>query len=329
MELSPQEKQELAKKLRKELVQQKASELGVSVDDLMLRVTDGRMNFVHKAKVYSDLEKQRQLAGPPKMIRALRGEDSLINRIGQELTLLLKLIEGPLVEEFLSALERSDYRTNLGKIKNRKDSLAKSLTEVEDRIERAKTEDKVFKEGEAVLLSLSKAKEANDASKIAEITNTHKDLIIAYTARRKGLDPYFTTARELRLELQREYWRILSLRWKLDSSFVVYARKFLKTCLDQNESGLDKSELEVLLTEILQEWTILNKNQIELAGRCPPRHIDIQLASGAFDAIIPDMKILADDQSELIKQLSNLVNLQKKKDIPSSSRVTVVGSKGK
>jgi hypothetical protein len=307
MQIDQQEKQKLAKKFREELAKQKADEMGVNVDDLMMRVSNGKLDFVHKSKVYVELEKQRQLSNPKEIIRSLRGENSLVSRIRKEVELCSQTVMSTPFSTTLPPLELADYRTSINKLLNRCDNLHHLLQEAEDKIEHTKKNNPVFKQGEAVLVELHKAKQANELEKMTQLGHAQKDLLEQYATLRKGLEPHMAACRRYRLDLQREYWRILFTRWKMESTYIVSLRKQLKEAHDQMPDKTDQENLAASCKELVTQLDQLTKIQAELAERCPPKNIEELLATGTFDAILPDMKSCVDQITRIEMELAALL----------------------
>ncbi|MDX9752855.1 MAG: hypothetical protein RBU29_02785 [bacterium] len=324
MDLSREERLKLAQQFRQEMAQQKAEEMGLNPNDLMVRVSDGRMSWVQKAKVYGELEKQRQLATPKKVIRSLRGEDSLVNRIKQEIQVSTQMVNDPLMKEFVSALDLSDYRNSIEKIGVRLGKLAVELQAIEDKIESTKRDDPIFKQGETLLVQLAKAKEAQDQQQLADLATTYKDLLVEYTTKRKNLEPLMLQARSHRLELQREYWRILQIHWKIETAQIAYYRKLIKSQYDQTADMKHKADIKQASQSLATALDELAQKQRELASRCPPRHIELPLATGALDAINPDMKLLTDNLADIKFQWAALFNQGTDKTKAQSQRMAYI-----
>jgi hypothetical protein len=312
------EKIQLAKRFRDELVKQRAEELGVETQDLMTRVSDGKHSLVKKSSVYIQLEKQRQLVAPKKVLRALRdGQDSIVHLIQDEIQLCRKLLNDL---EKIGAIESSnisDYKAGLVKLENRTNSFTNQLVAYETKIERTKKQETVFGEAESVLAEVYKARQQNDMQKVQALMLQHRDLLKKYETQRKLLNPHIEGARKVRYDMQKEYWLIMESRYKIHSLSILQMKKNL---VDLSQSIIlpnVKQEFQSDIAMLQKRQEQLNDTYRNIVSHCPPSHIEQTEAIKIWDTILPNMKTVLQHLSDIDQLFQDLIT--KYKNLPLNS----------
>jgi HPt (histidine-containing phosphotransfer) domain-containing protein len=305
----------LAGEFQKELTRQKARELGVSADSLTTKVQDGKNVWIEKTQLYSELEKQRQIASK-KVIRSIRGgENSLHNCILLEVKRVMALLNE---EESLNAIDRHDYSVSVNKIHSSADTWAKQISGFEDQIEQAKKSDPVFEQGERVMQEMLKAQKAGEQSRIVELKSAYSDLLKKYDRRRKSISPYIDSARISRLSLQKEYWKILQTGWKIRNDVILGV---IKT-FDALPREVRTTELSNDFNSVRELFNSLNEIGDSLKARAPGSTGDPIALSEAWNPILNEFKSIVDRQVDLwiqVKFLSNQIQA-----IESKTRIGMV-----
>ncbi len=310
MELDQEKKNQLAQKLRNELARQKADELGVEITDLMERIADGKSSFVKKSEVYLQLDKQRQLISPPKKIRSLRdGQNSLALRILGEIRLtrerLGEISDAP--PEGIPPL--GDYPTMIQKLENRVNHRVQQLGEVENKIERIKTQDPVFDQAEAILRELREAREKRNPALTAQLATTHHSLLKQYETARKSLHPHLDEARQCRVALQKEYAQILKIRFRLQTILLTLVKRQAAERVTAQAGRPGAKEVIRVLALLQKRGEPLRRRYAELSVHCPAGHLPLPEASKAWDAVLPHFKTLVDRQAALLEKGRTLLSL--------------------
>ncbi len=320
MDINQEEKNKLSQALRQEMARKKAEELGVDVSDIMQRVHDGKSSWVKKSEVYVQLDKQRKLVAPQKVIRSLRGgHDSLVSRIQREIALSRDWSTKLARDSRSTDKELPELKTAIAKLENRTNSLATQLTDVESRIDRAKAHDPVFAEAESVLAQVQTAREKEDSGQAEQLLARHKDLLSKYEFLRKSLHPYLEEARKYRLELQKEYWQIMQIRFKLQTVSIQQIKQRLAgIAADLQKTGNQPDFLQSTGV-LLQEDERQAREYRNLASHTPPSHIPPDDASKMWDCILPEMETTVDAQADLQKKFIALLEGQAGKAEPADS----------
>ncbi len=330
MDYSFDEKQELNKKLREELSRQQADKLGVDASDMMQRITDGKSAWVKKSEIYVQLDKQRKLVAPQKAIRALRGgENSLVSRIKKEVGICQEQITDLSQSGGAQSKGYSDYKILIPKLENRTRNIASRLAEVESRIERVKAADPVFKQAEIVLGEIHQAKEKQDAVKTQQLLIQHQDLLVRYESQRKGLAPYLEEASKFRTELQKEYWQIMQIRFKLQTISIQLAKKRLAENVTSINNEQQKSEILHQAAAFHKQEEDLKAQYMNLSSHCPTTQVSIQDASRIWDCIIPEMVSIIKQQTDLLHNFESLSQQESKTDMPDFTPQRMAYSKQK
>jgi hypothetical protein len=330
MDYSFDEKQELNKKLRDELSRQQAEQLGVDSSDMMQRVTDGKSAWVKKSETYIQLDKQRKLVAPQKAIRALRGgENSLVSRIKKEVEHCREQIT------YFSSTSGSqlkginDHKTSITKLENRTHNISSTLSEVESRIERAKADDPVFEQAEAILGQVRLAQEKQDSEQTEKLLTYNKDLLVRYDLKRKSLAIYFEEARKYRTELQKEYSQIMQIRFKLQAISIQQVKKSLAENVAIIHSEVKKSEILHQAAAFHKLEEDLKKQFMNLSSHFPTSQVSIQDASRIWDCIIPEMVSIIKQQMDLLDNFKSLIPQQTISDMPDLTPQRMVFSRQK
>ncbi|MFB3784889.1 MAG: hypothetical protein ACE15F_00825 [bacterium] len=303
MELDQEQRNQLAQKLRYELARQKADELGVEITDLMERIADGKSSFVKKSEVYLQLDKQRQLLAPKKSIRSLRdGPESLAARIRGEIQLarsrLDEISHAP--REGLPPV--GDYPTMIQKLENRVNHRVLELEEVEERIERIKIQDPVFGQAEAVLRELHQAREKQDWPLISQLAAAYHPLLKQYETARKSLHPHLEEARQCRLALQKEYAQILKIRFRLQGVLLSLFKKQASFRFSPRTGDGRGDDVSSALALMHKQDETLRLRYAELTVQCPAGHLPVPVASKAWDAVLPHLMDLVEQQAGLMEK---------------------------
>lgn len=324
MDLNQQEKDKLLQKLREESARKKAEELGVDPSDIMLRVHDGKSSWVRKSEVYVQLDRQRKLVAPPKIMRSIRdGKNSLVARIHREVNQCRQLMSDLAKQKVPASINISEFKTSTAKLENRANSIENQLTDVEARIDRAKARDPIFAMAEAVFADVRSAQDQNDQERADRLLAENKDTLGKYEFLRKSLNPYLEEARKYRLELQKEYWQIMQSRFKLQAVSIQLVKSDLAPLLAHLQQDGSQSSL-IKASELIKEDEQCQKKYLDLSSHTPPSHIPPQDACSVWDCILPEMESLLDQQVDLQNQFSDLMTGQKVPADSSKSRMAFV-----
>lgn len=325
MELNQQEKEKLAQRLREEMTRKKAEELGVDPSDIMLRVNDGKSSWVKKSEVYVQLDRQRKLVAPPKVMRSLRdGKNSLVSRIHHQVNECRLIINDLSKQKNPVNFNLSEYKTASAKLENRTNSIENQLMEVESRIDRTKAREPIFAQAESVFSKVQDAKGKNDIARADQLLAENKDILGKYEFLRKGLNPYLEEARKYRLELQREYWHILQIRYKLQTSIIQQSKTSLAAMITAIQKEGGSQAVLVKTSELVKEDDLIMRQYNDLASHTPPSHIPSADASSIWDYILPEMEPLIEQQAELQRQFAALTSGQREPGDSSTSRMAFV-----
>lgn len=307
------EKQELAKRLRDELLKQKAEELGVECDDLMQRIHDGKVSYVKKSVVFEQLEKQRQLIAPKKVIRSLRdGQHSIVAKIRTEIQTCRQLLNDLEKNTAIASAKIGDYKTGLIKLENRTNSLANQLTDIENKVERLKTQASVSAKAEAVIAEIQSAKERNDPAAVQTLLGANRDCLKEYETFRKSLKPQIEFARKYRVSLQKEYWLILEFHYKIQSLTLIQRKKKFPETNAEIAATAMKEERSTDFAMLNKRLEQLNDHYRQIASHCPPTHIAQAEAMKTWDSIIPAMMSIVKQVDEISATLqSSLKKIRK------------------
>lgn len=320
MDINQEEKNKLSQMLRQEMARKKADELGVDVSDIMQRVHDGKSSWVKKSDVYAQLDKQRKLVAPQKVIRSLRGgRDSLVSRIQREIALSRDWSTKLARDNRFGDKELPELKTAIAKLENRTNSLATQLADVESRIDRVKAQDPVFAEAESVLAQVQSVREKEDAGQAEQLLARHKDLLSKYEFLRKSLLPHLEEARKYRLELQKEYWQIMQIRFKLQAMSIQQIKQRLAGIASHLQKAGNQPEFLQSAAALLQEDEHQNKLYRNLASHTPPSHIPPDEASQMWDCILPEMETTVDAQADLQKKFIAILEGQAGKAEPADA----------
>lgn len=297
-EFSTNEKQKLIKNLRQAVAEQKASELGVDVSDIIPRVSDGRIQWIKREEAYTILEKQRYFSGPKKITRSLRGgEDSLINKIYDEINSLVEYVQYLTKYEILNSLERIDHMTSITKIQERTNNIREELEYTENQIDKTKEKDPLYLEAETALKEMQTANEQGNPKKFAELRSIHYELLKKYESRRKALEPFIESARHSRSGLMKEFWRCFQLRWKLQHLQIMRLQKIIGKYVKNLPTSKDSNPSKEYAA-LLKQYLLLGKSQAELAQKIPSQNEDIDMALKIWDHVLPEMQSMIEDQKQ-------------------------------
>jgi hypothetical protein len=75
----------------------------------------------------------------------------------------------------------------------------------------------------------------------------------------------------------------------------------------ESKDEAERMELQRMVAMFLKKVEFINKSQIELSNQSPPSQADIQVAIGAWDRLMPQMKMLLDNQTELVDKFARLL----------------------
>ncbi|RJP35193.1 MAG: hypothetical protein C4527_00990 [Candidatus Omnitrophota bacterium] len=308
MDLSLDERKKLALQFRKEMTKKKAAELGMNPDEVTAKVKNGQLIWVKRADLYQQLEKQRKVAGPEKVVRALRdGENSLKSKIEKDIRITRMIADEMTKANIITMIERNDIMSSIAHVQRRFSGIITELQTIEESIERAKKSDDVLKEGEEVLKEMKSAAESGNTQMIAQLRSLHKDLLTKYENRRKSLDPLITSARHCRADMQREYWRIYQNRWKLQGITFKYYLKDIATISTNLPDGPVKDSFQEELTLLHEDFEKLLGQHNQLSVQYPDTTADPTASMKAWDEILPSMKTLIEEQDFLFESLQSLI----------------------
>ncbi len=269
---SSQDKQKLAKEFRDMLAEKKAQELGVSKDEMIASYANGQLSFIKKQEAYEKLEKQRNMAGDKKVVRSLRdGEDSLLSRLGEEINRVINLVNELSRKQILVAMERVDIMGALNKSQKRSLDLKENLENIERHIERTKEGDSIFLDAEEVLKQIQQAKNNQDYDTMNQLMSEHRELIRKYETRRKSLEPQLQTARHSRVDLQREYWRVYNLRWKLQDKHIQSLMQTMDEIVNNTNFQTTCPKAFHLLQDIQSTCSELQQKERQLGAKVPEK----------------------------------------------------------
>lgn len=212
--------------LQREIAEQKAHELGVDPSDLMQRVYDGRTSWAKKTDIYVQLDKQRKMVAPKKVMRALRdGHHSIVSRIKKEIEKCRIIFQNATDQNQSASLKLSEINTSVEKVKNQSKNLEKQLNDVESKIERIKEREPVFEKAEAILTQIRDARDQENHIVVNRLLLENKEVLAQYEILRKNLHPHLEKARKCRQELQRVYWQIMKNRFQLQTISIQQIKK--------------------------------------------------------------------------------------------------------
>ncbi|MEW6236796.1 MAG: hypothetical protein AB1656_15540 [Candidatus Omnitrophota bacterium] len=296
-DFSASEKNKLLKNFRQSLAESKAAEMGVSPDELIARYANGKIGWIKRQEAYEQLERQRELSGPKKIVRSLRdGEDSLIGKIFVEINQTIELVNRLAKDNILNSLERVDHLASTSKIQQRSTTLKDELTNVESQIDRTKSGDPLFEQAENVLKVMREAQEKGDNEKLAQLRGIHGETLRKYEIRRKSLEPYLESARHGRADMQRELWRIYQLRWKLQHTHIASLQKTMTRLAAQESAKSAEKSIAQDYAGFLKQYHGLGEKQNLLSQKTPASQDDLAKSMKLWDKILPIMKDYLDHQ---------------------------------
>ncbi len=318
MDFSHDDKKKLAAHFQKEMAKKKAKELGIRPDELSIKVKDGKIKWIKRAELYQELEKQRKVYGPQKVVRALRdGDNSLLAAIEKEIRIARTLAEELAKVNIITVLEKNDAFSSITQIYRRLSTITIELQEVEENIERAKQSDSVLQEGEEVLKELKDAMETKDQNTISQLRSDHKNLLSKYENRRKALDPFILSARHHKADMQREYWRILQQRWKLQETTFKHYSKELVGIGKGLPDGPIKSSFNEEIKLLREKYHELIERHNTLTGQCPDSTADPATAMRLWDENLPVMTTMIEENDFLFETLQSILEKYKPHVLPS------------
>ncbi len=327
MNLNQDEKNKLSQLIKEEMARTKADELGVDTTDMMQRVFDGRSSWVKKSTVYIQLDKQRKLVAPQKVMRSLRGgQDSLLSRIHVEIANCRGLIN-EIAKQSSSDREFAEIKSSVHKLENRANSLSSQLADVETKIDRMKSRDPIFSQAEAVLTQVRVEREKDgDADKLLL---ENKELLSQYEFLRKSLLPYLEEARKCRLELQKEYWLIMQNHYKLSNISIQQIKQSLAHLIPQWQKKEGQSDQLLKASDLLRNDEEISRTYRDLYSHTPPSHLPQQDASKIWDCILPEMENLIHQDDALRHEFSDLLgqNTEKEQSLTPRQRMAFVQQK--
>lgn len=303
MNLSAEERAKLANQFRNEVQKVRATQLGVTPDEVTLRVVNGKYDWARRADVRTQLEKQRQLAVVPRTSRALRGEDSLVSRIRAEVIECMDWLEKLTLASAILSAEKKNYIVRIQEIEKHTENTASKLGEIEESIESFKKADSIFAQAEGVFLQMRHAKEENNLERFQEIREANQELLIRYETSRDRLEPLINSARVLRLEIQKEYWQILNIRWSLQNLAIDAQMDLIHDQAREYSPEsrkrlylIDKGDVRTLLEAIMQR-------EQELSLSRPAAQADVLAANKSYDTLLSNYQSLLNLQFDIYSQL--------------------------
>ncbi len=308
MVLNQDDKHRLSKQFTDDYIREKAKEMGVDPSELTVRTVNGRNKLVKKSDVFSQLTKQRKLVAPKKIIRSIRGgQNSMVAQINKEIEKCRTLFDALNRLNVLDRKEQSDFNTSLSKLENRTISIEKSLTDIEIKIDETKKNDVVFDDAESVLAEMQNAKEQGDQDCLMELQTTHAGLLKEYNEHRKALLPSIHSARKYRLDLQREFWSVQQIHFRLGMIDINRIKKNITLVVQAVDGGQSQS--------ILSDFKILHGHhgqlmagQTKLALNYPPTHVELNEATKTLDAMLPEMIKIIDLTIDITNGLNALID---------------------
>jgi len=308
MTILGEEQDKLVQRFLKQLCEEKAAEMGVKPEDLMLKVVDGKYYWVKKAEILHQIEKQRQLVSPKQVVRSLRGGDqSLVGQIQKEVQTCRSLTDDMVNAKMMTVMERNDQLHSLTQIQRRVESITNQLMSFEDSIERAKARDPIYMEAETVLAQMSLAKKNGQEELVAQIQRTNRELLAKYENRRKTLGQHIESARQCRFNLQREQWRVFQLRWKLHGQSLKYLQKVLGGIGQSLPEGSIRREFDDEFPLLQQRLEELDGRHIALGNQTPPAQSDPNAGTQLWDKILPTLSIMIEERAYLQEALSSMI----------------------
>lgn len=300
----------LKQELERKLIVDKAKELGVSPDDIGVRIIDGKRTLVRKSDVYFELEKQRKLASPKTIIRSIRGgEDSLHGRIRHEAQHIRDIAKKAIA---LNPMEKNDAVTSAESIAAAAEKQALEISDLEDQIEEKKSSDPVFQQGEEVMRQMKLAKSQGDAETLERIKSRSVSLFQQYERRQNSIRPFIDSASAGRLVLQRYYWRVLQTAWGLREKEINHA---------VGQGLNDSSPITSQTARSLQSQAHgLNNQRSLVAGQTPSQQHEDSRASQRWDMVLDTMVTLAKEHFTVYENCMNLTrSLDDSKDAGQKS----------
>ena len=288
MSLSKEEREHLSNLLKNYIAEDKASQLGTKASDVIRKVVDGRATWVDRIEAYTQLEKQRAFVTPKqhsKISRSLRGENSLVSKINHQIQVCREWLVHFRQYEEIAAVQRRDLLNSLDHLKERTLRMTTDLIQVEDTIEKIKHEDVIFSQTETLLTELHHAKTAGDHEKTSELLSQNQDLLKKYESRRRKLKPHIMSARHLRYEVQKEYWRSLQLRWKIQVlAFHSEVHRLTKLKETYKAEKLDRIFMSGK-GDVRKLHEALQQSLSRMSEQCPESNEDLEAVIQTYDRI--------------------------------------------
>ncbi|MGC9326509.1 MAG: hypothetical protein ACP5I1_02640 [Candidatus Hinthialibacter sp.] len=307
MELNPKEKDQLRKILRQEVAEQKAHELGVNPSDLMQRIIDGKASWAKKTDIYIQLDKQRKMIAPKKVMRTLRdGRNSIVSRIRKEIEECRGILQKTGAPNHSTSAKLAEIKTLIEKIGNQSQNLENQVCEIESKIENIKEREPVFKQAEAILTQIRHARDQENQTAIQRLFSENKELLGHYEILQKNLHPHVEKARRRRQELQRVYWQIMKCRFQLQAISIQQIKTHIAGQAAQLNNQEEKKNWMVKITDALKDEKILRQGYQSLSQQTPPTHVSTQDASKIWDQLLPELENIIERQAGMRKKLSAL-----------------------
>lgn len=278
-----------------ELARKRAQELGVSPEDLVQKVVNGQAVWVLKTEIYADLDKQRKLAVSPKVIRAIRGgENSLYGLIQANLEQAKRLLQEVGARDLWNPIERHDSLSSIINVERRGGEAATYMMELEDEIEKVKEKDPIHADAEKILSEMRQAQLDGRSDVVADISRSHADLLKRYQQRRKAIEPHIQSTRNYRMVLQKEYWKIMQIVWRLRDVLMEALEKEMESV---SIDRFNEAEIKQFRTD--RHFISINRNsfnarQREVSARCPALQDD---AMDEWNRTLDSMRQLLEQQA--------------------------------
>lgn len=288
--ISPEDRRKLTQAFQEQSAKTQAEQMGTNQNNLHQRVVDGKYQWVQQAKTLQEDERKKRILATSRPARALRdGENSLVSLIQKSLDKFYDLAEQFKQSKNIQQMDYIDCMNTAKKIFERTETYANQLSEVENKIELSKAQNPVFQEAEKLLLLMSQLKKQHNNKKLNQLQKQNAPLLISYQNQRKSLTPLIENARQLRTDLQREYWRIMQSNWNLYKSVFV---KNLNACQDKIESipnGEVKTSNQQEIKEVKMQFDSLTDREDTLRLSLPTTIGASGDNTLSWDEIIPDM----------------------------------------
>lgn len=307
---------------------------GSNQEDMRQRIVDGKYQWVKQAQILKEEERKKRITAVSKPVRALRdGENSLVALIYKTLTNYTVCADQYNRLEYINDLERMDCTNAYRKILSRTETYANELREVENKIELTKSQNPVIMDAEKLLLLISQLKQRGEESTVQQLQKQNAALLINYQNQRKSLAPLIDHARQLRADLQREYWRAMQAYWNLYESAIQKDFKTLTETSNTIEISANRNELKAEINEAKLQYDELVERENQLSLYLPSTMQQNNEGCQSWDEILPVMSSMLNEIEFMTEVLHSIMATieptAEAKSTKPSQRMVFTSSKNK